>query len=467
MSTNSEAQTLFDRGLIERYNVAGPRYTSYPTAVQFSPEFTSDDYLSAVERSNEDIQPAPLSLYVHLPFCDTVCYYCACNKIITRNRTHAAGYLDRLFVEIERQGALFPPERRVKQIHWGGGTPTFFSDEQMKELMAVTKRHFSLASAKEGEYSIEIDPRTVSAETLAVLAEIGFNRISMGVQDFDGNVQKAVNRIQPKEQTLSVLRAARHEGFQSVSMDLIYGLPCQTTASFSETLDAVIAAAPDRLSVFNYAHLPERFKTQRQIDQNLLPSPATKLEILQLCVENLLAAGYLYIGMDHFAKPDNELALAHSAKTITRNFQGYSTHGDCDLIGLGMSAIGKVDNCYAQNAKSIADYYAGIDAGGLPLTGGIELSAEDILRRDVINHLICDFALDVEAIETRHGIRFWSHFEPESQRLEPMTKDGLLSISPAFIEVAPPGRLLIRNICMVFDTYLDAAGQLGKFSRAI
>jgi oxygen-independent coproporphyrinogen III oxidase len=467
MPTKIQAQTVFDRNLIERYDVAGPRYTSYPTAVQFSQEFDVGDYLSAVLRSNEDILPASLSLYVHLPFCDTVCYYCACNKIITRNRVHAASYLDRLFVEIERQGALFAPDRVVKQVHWGGGTPTFFSGDQMRELMATLQRNFSLVPANEGEFSIEIDPRTVTDATLRLLKEIGFNRISMGVQDFDERVQKAVNRLQPKEQTLSVLRTARDEGFKSVSMDLIYGLPCQTVDSFGATIDAVIAAGPDRISVFNYAHLPGRFKTQRQIDETLLPTPDTKLEILQRCVEDLLDAGYVYLGMDHFAKPEDELALAHRGKTMTRNFQGYSTHGDCDLIGLGLSAIGKVDNCYAQNAKTLEDYYDRIDAGKLALTAGIELTDEDILRRDVINHLICDFAVDFATIETRHGIKFQTHFAVEMGRLQAMAQDGLVNISPGEIRVEARGRLLIRNICMVFDAYLQDTKQRATFSKAI
>lgn len=463
----AKSEAVFDRELIERYDVAGPRYTSYPTAIQFSPEFGNVEYLEAVQRSNGDVVPASLSLYVHLPFCDTVCYYCACNKIITRNRDHAARYLDRLRIEIERQGRLFASDRVVRQIHWGGGTPTFFSAEQMRDLMTVIGRNFPLVPAGEGEFSIEIDPRTVNDATLHVLREIGFNRISMGVQDFDETVQKAVNRIQPKAQTLAVLQTAWREGFKSVSMDLIYGLPCQTVDSFARTLDAVVAAAPDRLSVFNYAHLPQRFKTQRQIDEALLPSPEAKLEILQLCVEKLLDAGYVYVGMDHFAKPDDDLAVAHQARTMTRNFQGYSTHGDCDLIGLGLSAIGKVDNCYAQNAKTLEEYYALIDAGGLAIKAGIELSREDIMRRDVINHLICDFALDFAVVEARHGIEFERHFAAELHRLQPMASDGLVSISPTSIVVEPRGRMLIRNICMIFDAYLNESAPRTNFSRAI
>ncbi len=467
MPSEKQAQTVFDHKLIERYDVAGPRYTSYPTAVQFSHEFGPDDYLHAVQRSNEDMLPVPLSLYVHLPFCATVCYYCACTKIITRNRAHAARYLKRLFVEIERQGALFAPDRVVKQIRWGGGTPTFFSGEQMRELMAKTERHFSLVAKEDGEFSIEIDPRTVTDATLKLLRELGFNRISMGVQDFDRNVQQAVNRLQPKEQTLSVLRSARNEGFKSINMDLIYGLPCQTVGSFRRTIDAVIAAEPDRVSLFNYAHLPGRFKTQRQIDENLLPAPETKLEILQLCVEKLTAAGYVYIGMDHFAKPEDELALACGAKTMTRNFQGYSTHGDCDLIGLGMSAIGKVDNCYAQNAKTLKQYYGQIDAGHLAITAGIELSNDDSLRRDVINHLICDFAVDFAAIEARHGITFQTYFAAELRRMQTMADDSLVEISPGAIRVESRGRMLIRNICMVFDAYLHDAQQQANFASTI
>jgi len=460
-------ETVFDRELIERYDVAGPRYTSYPTAVQFCEDFGNRDYLNAVRRSNEDILPAGLSLYVHLPFCDTVCYYCACNKIITNNRDHAARYLDRLSAEIALQGALFAPDRVVRQIHWGGGTPTFFSVDQMRDLMTTTARHFVFARPEEREFSIEIDPRTVTGETLGALREIGFNRISMGVQDFDRDVQKAVNRLQPKEQTLSILSAARAHGFDSVSMDLIYGLPCQTIDSFEATLEAVIAAGPDRLSVFNYAHLPARFKTQRQIDESLLPSAETKLGILQLCIEKLQGEGYVYLGMDHFAKPDDDLAIAYAARTMTRNFQGYSTHGDCDLIGLGLSAIGKVDDCYAQNEKTLDEYYERIDAGELAIVTGIELTAEDIIRREVINYLICDFAVDFAAVEARRGISFQQYFAPELERLQAMADDGLVTVFRDSIRIEPPGRMLIRNICMVFDAYLEDARKQATFSKAI
>ncbi|MDX1607572.1 MAG: oxygen-independent coproporphyrinogen III oxidase, partial [Candidatus Competibacterales bacterium] len=330
---------VFDIDLIRRYDTSGPRYTSYPTAVQFHEGFDEPAYRAWAERSNRS--GLPLSLYLHIPFCDTVCFYCACNKVVTRNRARAEPFLQRLHRELELQGQLFDRERVVEQLHWGGGTPTFINPQQMRELMAATRRHFTLHDDDRGEYSIEVDPRAVGDGTVALLRELGFNRMSLGVQDFDPRVQRAVNRLQSREQTLAVLDAARHEGFRSLSMDLIYGLPLQTAASFAATLDAVIEAAPDRLSVFNYAHLPELFKTQRQIRAEDLPSPAEKLDILALTIDKLTAAGYVFIGMDHFARPDDELARAQREGTLYRNFQGYATHADCDLIGFGPSAIGR------------------------------------------------------------------------------------------------------------------------------
>ncbi|WP_078120260.1 oxygen-independent coproporphyrinogen III oxidase [Thiosocius teredinicola] len=459
-------QTLvLDQDLIKRYDQSGPRYTSYPTAVQFHDGFGPQQYRAAAEASNASGRP--LSLYFHIPFCDTVCFYCACNKVATKDRTRAQPYLDRVYRELAMQGELFDRSRPVEQLHWGGGTPTFISHDQMRELMTKTGRHFQLLDDDSGEYSIEIDPREVTDETIGLLREIGFNRMSLGLQDLDPAVQKAVNRIQTAEQTFGALTAARREGFRSISMDLIYGLPLQTADSFIATLDRVLEAEPERLSVFNYAHLPERFKPQRRINEDELPSAEQKLEILQQVGEHLAKAGYVYIGMDHFARPDDELAVAQREGHLYRNFQGYSTHAHCDLVALGVTSIGLVGNTYAQNVRTLDEYYARIDAGELAVFRGIELSRDDELRRDVITDLICNFALDMARVGKRWDIQFDDYFRGELERLHGMAKDGLLTIDGGRIEVMPAGRLLIRNICMVFDHYLGADGQTTRFSKVI
>ncbi|MFZ1640990.1 MAG: oxygen-independent coproporphyrinogen III oxidase [Candidatus Contendobacter sp.] len=455
---------VFDSALIRKYDKAGPRYTSYPTAVQFHDGFGEAEYREQAIASNASGRP--LSLYVHIPFCDTVCFYCACNKIVTRNRRHAAPYLDHLYREIALQGALFDRARPVAQLHWGGGTPTFISAAEMRELMRVTGEHFRLLDNDSGEYSIEVDPRETDDGTIALLRELGFNRLSLGVQDFNPQVQQAVNRIQSREITLKVMDAARREGFKSISVDLIYGLPLQSVASFGRTVDEIIAQSPDRISAFNYAHLPDLFKTQRQIDASALPPPAEKLAILKTVIERLTGAGYVYIGMDHFAKPADELTRAQQAGTLYRNFQGYSTHADCDLIGLGATAIGMVGDSYSQNLKGLEEYYARIDAGRLAVFRGVRLDADDRLRRAVITDLICHFNLEFAAVERRYGIRFRDVFALELAELADMQADGLLALSEMGIRVLPPGRLLIRNICMTFDRYLREQKQQ-RFSKVI
>jgi len=456
----------FDPELLRRYDKSGPRYTSYPTAVQFHGGFGDAQYRAWVERTNKESPPRPLSLYFHIPFCDTVCFYCACNKIITKNRSRATTYLSRLHREVELQGALYDRGRRVDQLHWGGGTPTFISQDEMRALMEITRRYFTLRDDDQGEYSIEVDPREANAESIALLRALGFNRISLGVQDFDPAVQQAVNRIQTEAETFAVLEAARGNGFRSVNMDLIYGLPLQTVESFARTLDKIIGAGPDRLSIFNYAHLPQMFKSQRQIEDAKLPSPQMKLDILQLTIEKLTAAGYVYIGMDHFAKPDDELAVAQRSGTLYRNFQGYSTHADCDLVGLGMTAISQVGASYAQNMRTLDEYYARLDAGELAVFRGVELDADDRLRRAVITSLICHFTLDIPRVEREHGVRFRDYFAAELADLAAMRQDGLLTVKDDRIDVEPRGKLLIRNICMVFDKYLRQ--QPGRrFSKVI
>ncbi len=453
----------FDLDLINRYNTSGPRYTSYPTALELHEGFGDSDYRKHIARSNA--AGGPLSLYFHIPFCDTVCFYCACNKIITNNRKHAEPYLDNLCREIALQGELFERGRTVNQLHWGGGTPTFLNAEQMRRLMHTTREHFTLREDDRGEYSIEVDPRETNDQTIAQLRQLGFNRISLGVQDFDPAVQKAVNRLQSKEQTFAVLEAARKEGFRSTNIDLIYGLPLQTVAGFAATLEQVLEALPERFSIFNYAHLPSRFKTQRQINEAELPSPQEKLDILQMVGRKLTEAGYVYIGMDHFARPDDELAVAQREGKLYRNFQGYSTHSDCDLVGLGITSIGRVGDAYIQNVKDLERYDELIGRGRLPVFKGMELDADDKLRGAVITQLICHFELSFQAIERGFDIDFERYFAPELQNLHGMQADGLLAIDGGGIRVLPPGRLLIRNICMVFDKYLAQKQQ--QFSKVI
>jgi len=456
---------IFDPELIKRYDKSGPRYTSYPTAVQFSDQYTEADYRRHAELSNQSVQD--LSLYFHLPFCDTICYYCACNKVITKDRSKAEPYLANLHKEIEMQGKLFDSSRKVNQLHWGGGTPTFISHDQMRELMNVTRKHFNLHDDDQGEYSIEIDPREVTKESIHLLRDIGFNRMSLGVQDFNPAVQKAVNRIQSEEQTLGALNAARESGFKSISVDLIYGLPLQTVNSFSTTLEKIIDIDPDRISIFNYAHLPELFKPQRRINEADMPESAVKLEILKMSIERLTQAGYVYIGMDHFAKPDDELTVAQKNGKLYRNFQGYATHADCDLIGLGITSIGTVGQSFAQNLKTLDEYAERIEAGKLAIFRGVEIDADDIIRRNAIMQLICHFNLKIDSFNTKNNINFNQYFAAELKRLQPMHEDGLIHLSESEIIVTAKGRLLIRNICMIFDRYITETMEKQRYSKAI
>ncbi|MBQ5946116.1 oxygen-independent coproporphyrinogen III oxidase [Massilia sp. ST3] len=444
----------FDAGLLGRLGKSGPRYTSYPTADRFDAEFGYRDYLHAVAGVRTRGGKRPLSLYLHIPFCDTVCYYCACNKIVTRRRDKAALYLSYLKREVEMQGLLFAGMNEVEQLHFGGGTPTYLSDEQMGDLMAHLRRSFRFAADAVGEYSIEVDPRTVTAERVHNLRRQGFNRISLGVQDFDPEVQMAVNRVQPEHETRAVIDAARAAGFRSVSIDLIYGLPKQTLDSMRQTLDKVVAADPDRISVYHYAHMPHLFKPQRRIQAADMPDSDTKLRMLQLCIERLGAAGYVYIGMDHFAKPDDDLAVAQRQGRLHRNFQGYSTHADADLVSCGVSSISAVGATYSQNVKTLDEYYDAIDANELPVARGVRLSMDDLLRRAIIQKLMCQFELSVAAIEQAFPIVFGQYFANELAQLRQLERDGLLTLGPEWISVSMKGRLLIRNVCMVFDRYL-------------
>jgi len=460
------ARIEFQPELIRRYDTAGPRYTSYPTANLFHEEFDETDYRDAAARSNQGPDPKPLSLYFHIPFCDTVCFYCACNKIVTKRRERAVPYLEHLFREIAMQGELYDRSRPVDQLHWGGGTPTFLDNAQMRALMQATAEHFTLRADDSGEYSIEIDPREIDPDGVHFLREIGFNRLSMGVQDFDPRVQQAVNRVQSEEITFAAINAAREAGYKSVSVDLIYGLPYQSVASFRATLDKLMQAAPDRLSVFNYAHLPQLFMPQRRINAEDLPSAAEKLEILQAIIAYLTEHGYVYVGMDHFARPDDELVIAQQNGQLYRNFQGYSTHADCDMVAMGVTGISMVDDVYSQNVKDEEGYYHLIDAGHLPVLRGLRLSRDDMIRRELITQLICNFRLDMPAFGAAHGIDFAAYFADELAGLETMRDDGLLDLDAAAITVKPAGRLLIRNICMVFDAHLRKQKEQ-RFSRVI
>jgi oxygen-independent coproporphyrinogen-3 oxidase len=454
-----------DAGLLRRLERSGPRYTSYPTADRFVEAFGPDAYRTWTAKRNIGGIIRPLSLYVHIPFCDSPCFYCACNKIITRDESIVENYLRYLEQEIAVQGELFRSDPDVVQLHWGGGTPTFLKHDELRQLMAVIRSHFRLAA--EGEYSVEIDPRTADGETMAVLAELGFNRASFGVQDFDPVVQKAVNRVQTREETVCVIRAARHEGFKSVNIDLIYGLPHQNVVSFNETLDCVIAMDPDRVSIYSYAHLPNRFKAQRRINEANLPDAGTKLQLLGLAIKRMTDAGYIYIGMDHFAKLDDELTQAQRQGRLHRNFQGYSTYADCDLVALGVSAIGKIGPTYSQNFRTLEEYYDCLNRGQLPIMRGIELTADDLVRRAVIQALMCHFELSKEAIEKAHVVEFDNYFAPELLELEGFERQGLLTLEDCWINVTPRGRFAIRDICMVFDKYLRTDLERRRYSKLI
>lgn len=460
----SGQKLVWDSGLIQRYDLSGPRYTSYPTAVEFSSRFGAREMAEAARRSQE--RGGPLSLYTHLPFCAHLCYYCACNKVITKKYDRAMPYVDRLLKEAELQARLFGGRRPVRQLHWGGGTPTFLPADAMRHLMDGYGDLFNLQGDDQRDYSVEIDPREVDDRTLVTLWELGFNRISLGVQDLNPKVQKAVNRIQPLRLTEEVLQEARKLGFRSINLDLIYGLPYQTRDSFAETLDKVIELSPDRLSVFSYAHLPERFFPQTRIQADTLPSPEEKLAILHDTITTLLAAGYEYIGMDHFAKPDDSLAIAQREGRLHRNFQGYTTHDDCELVSLGVSAIGQTEDAYFQNTHELPAWEAAIDAGELAINRGVSLTRDDRIRRWTIGQLICQFRLDRSRFQAAWGESLYSYFQDELCRLKPMVTDGLIDDDGEGLQVLPAGRLLIRAICQVFDAYRTADASQ-RFSRII
>lgn len=450
----------WDLALIQKYNYSGPRYTSYPTALEFSDTFGENEFLNAVARYPE----RPLSLYVHIPFCHKLCYFCGCNKIVTRQQHKADRYLDALELEIRHRAPLFT-ERHVTQLHWGGGTPTYLNKAQISRLMNLLRESFHFTA--DAEISIEVDPREIELDVIDHLRAEGFNRLSMGVQDFNKEVQRLVNREQDEEFIFALLNRAREIGFTSTNIDLIYGLPKQTPESFAFTLKRVAELNPDRLSVFNYAHLPTLFAAQRKIKDADLPSAQQKLDILQETIASLTHAGYQFIGMDHFARPDNELAVAQREGVLHRNFQGYTTQGDTDLLGMGVSAISMIGDCYAQNQKELKLYYQQVDERGDALWRGIALTRDDCIRRDVIKALICNFRLDYADVEQLWGLRFAEYFAEDLKLLAPLAKDGLVDMNEKGVQVTPKGRLLIRNICMCFDAYLRQKARMQQFSRVI
>ncbi|RRN04629.1 oxygen-independent coproporphyrinogen III oxidase [Bibersteinia trehalosi] len=454
------SEIIWDIDLIQKYNQSGPRYTSYPTALEFNESYNDDDFKAAAARYPDK----PLSLYVHIPFCHKLCYFCACNKIITRHQHKVDIYLDYLEKEIIYRSALFK-NRQVSQIHWGGGTPTYLDEAQSERLMTMLKTHFNVRD--EAEISIEMDPREIELDMLDHLRKIGFNRISMGIQDFNKEVQKLVNREQDEEFIFALMKRAKELGFDSTNIDLIYGLPKQTVDSFMFTLEKVVELNPDRMSVFNYAHLPSRFAAQIKIKDEMLPAPSTKLDILQQTIEKLGNSGYQFIGMDHFAKPDDELAIAQAKGELHRNFQGYTTQEDADLLGMGVSAISILGDSYAQNHKELKQYYTEVEMRGIALHKGLMLTKDDCIRRDVIKGLICNFKLDYALVEKQYSIEFKHYFAEDLALLQPLVKDGLLDINDNGIVVSPRGRLLIRNICMCFDIYSRQQAKRQQFSRII
>ncbi|MBI2751201.1 MAG: oxygen-independent coproporphyrinogen III oxidase [Burkholderiales bacterium] len=463
---NVAAGTVSDE-LLRRFDVPGPRYTSFPTADRFVEAFTADDYIQALNQRRTGLaaRALPLSLYVHIPFCESLCYYCACNKIITKHHERAEPYLHYLSREVDLHTAHMGVGQAISQLHLGGGSPTFLNDAELRELMAMLRRSFSLASG--GEYSIEIDPRTMDAARLDTLAELGFNRLSFGVQDFDPAVQKAVHRVQPAEQVFALVEAARARGFDSISVDLIYGLPRQTPESFDRTLAQVNQLRPDRIALYAYAHLPERFKPQRRIHATELPDGAAKVSMLSRSLSAFLSAGYVYVGMDHFALPDNALAIAKRQGRLHRNFQGYSTQPDCDMIGLGVSSIGRVGATYSQNAKTLEEYCDLLDQRRFPVVRGLALSRDDLVRRAVIMSLMCQGQVPFESIELGFLVEFRSYFAKELEELQLLVEQGLVTLDATGIQVTAQGWFFVRAVTMVFDRYLQTDRTRARFSKII
>lgn len=447
------------------YQLNGPRYTSYPSANHFGPGVEATSWARAAQRSNQDLIPAPLSVYVHVPFCSSPCFFCACTRVITRDTAVVDRYLGYLEREIALQAALFHRDRVVQQLHFGGGTPSSLGPDGLRRLMRVLREHYTLADDDAREFGIELDPRVADAELLDVLVELGFNRVSLGIQDFDPAVQAAVNRVQSAEATLGLLAAAQERGFQAINVDLICGLPHQTLTGFAATLERVVAARPDRIAMYGYAHLPELFKGQRRIRVADLPDLAGKLALLKLADDTLTGAGYVMIGLDHYALPDDPLALALADGTLQRNFQGYSTHAYCDLIAHGLSGIGMVGDCYAQNARTLPEYYAALDEGRLPIVRGLELTVDDRLRGAVIHDLMCTGSVDLNKRCAEYGVDTDGYFAAECARLAELAADGLVTLDERGFALTDAGRPVMRVVAMAFDAYLAQAP--GRYSKAV
>ena len=464
---NAAVAEPISEDLLRRFDVSGPRYTSYPTADRFVESFPVEDYLSALTARACGAAGAatPLSLYVHIPFCEQLCYYCACNKIITKHHDRAAPYLNYLSREVDLHTAKLGLGQSVSQLHLGGGSPTFLTDDELRELMAILRRNFDLVPG--GEYSIEVDPRTIDASRLDTLAELGFNRLSFGVQDFDPAVQKSVNRVQPAEQVFALVAAARQRNFDSINVDLIYGLPLQSPESFDRTLAQVVELRPERIALYAYAHLPERFKPQRRIETTEIPTASAKVAMLARSMAAFMGAGYVYVGMDHFALPTDPLAVAKQQGRLHRNFQGYSTQPDCDLIALGVSSIGRVGSTYSQNAKTMEEYCDLLDQGRFPVVRGLSLSADDLLRRAVIMAVMCQGLLVFKAIEAAYAIEFRSYFASEMATLEKLAEQGLVKLNENNIEVTATGWFFVRAVAMVFDRYLQTDRTTARFSKIL
>lgn len=464
------AITAVSHEILRQYDRPGPRYTSYPTAPQFTTDFGEGRLRHHILRSNEEPIPRSLSIYVHVPYCFMPCFYCGCNRIITRDTRKGERYLEHLLLEIEQASPLFDRDRDVLQVHLGGGTPNFLRPAQLGRLLDSLARHFHFSSRPDRDFSIELDPRYVEKDDIAALATIGLNRASLGVQDFDFEVQRAVNRSQSVEQTMAVIEACRDSGFRSVNVDLIYGLPMQSLSGFSRTLDTVINAKPDRLAIYGYAHLPQLFKAQRQINNEALPDAETRLSLLRIAIEKLTTAGYSYIGLDHFALPDDDLSRAQSAGTLHRNFMGYTTHAECDLVGLGVSAISHIGTSYSQNPRDVPAWEIAVERGRLPVWRGLEMDEDDVLRSDVIQQLMCAGAIDIGAVERRFDINFRDYFADTWPELEQLASSGLVTIDEQYIAATSQGRYLLRIIAMCFDRYLQpqgASGGVATFSKAI
>lgn len=457
-----------DSDLLLRYDRPGPRYTSYPAAPNFGPHFNESMLREYIRRSNEEPIPRPLSLYLHIPYCTSPCFYCGCNRIITRDRAQGSRYVERLIREIGLAGPLFDPDRDVMQIHFGGGTPNFLRGSDLAAVIESLQRHFYFSKAVDRDFSIELDPRHVTHSDVELYAQLGFNRASLGVQDFDPKVQRAVNRIQSVEATLDVIEACRRHGFRSVNVDLIYGLPHQSVEGFASTLDTVIESRPDRLAIYGYAHMPQLFNAQRRIDADHLPNAQQRIELLSTAIEKLTAAGYIYIGMDHFALPEDDLARAYANGTLQRNFMGYTTHGDCDLLGLGVSAISHIGDSFSQNARDLPTWESALDQGRLPVWRGRHLDQDDQVRGEVIQQIMCRRSIDIASIERRHDIDFNRYFADALARLQPLAEDGLVLLERMRVNVSSRGRLLLRIIAMCFDRYSNGPiATTAQYSKAL